>query len=405
MKKFGCPIKFTALVRQLRATVLDNGDTSDSFPVTNGVKQGCVLAPTLFSMVFAAMLHDASQDNDDGIQLKYRTDGGVFNLRRLKANTNVNIATLRELLFADECALNSNTGVEMQQCVNHFSRACNNFGFIISTKTTEVMHQPAPRNMYQAPQIFVNDKPLKATDSFTYLRSTLSKEANIDVEVNNRLSKANSAFGRLRKKVWDRRGIGQDIKLKVYTAVVLTVLLYACESWTMYSCHARKLNHFHTKCLRIMLSIKCQEMVHDTEVITQADIPSIPTLLQKAQVRWAGHVTRMPDDRLPKQLLYCELCYGKRSVGGQKKRSEDTLKNTRTSFHIDVTNWEVCAHDQPLWHSMIHTGARTAETIRIAEAQKNALLAKRDFTLPPSPQPARHTHASNVEECCRPKLD
>ena len=67
------------MVRQLhdglRATVLDDRNTSQSFPVTNGVKQGCVLAVTLFSMVFAAMLHDASQHNDDGIQLMYRTDG------------------------------------------------------------------------------------------------------------------------------------------------------------------------------------------------------------------------------------------------------------------------------------------------------------------------------------------
>ena len=76
--KVWLPKKIHSLVRQLhdgmRATVPGNGDTSDSFPVTNGVKQGCVLAPTLFSMVFAAMLHDASQDNDDGIQLKYRSD-------------------------------------------------------------------------------------------------------------------------------------------------------------------------------------------------------------------------------------------------------------------------------------------------------------------------------------------
>ena len=262
LEKFGCPRKFTALVRQLhdgmRATVLDSGDTSDSFPVTNGVKEGCVLPPppTLFSVVFAAMLHEASQDNDDGIKLKYRTDGGVFNLRRLKANTKVKIATLRELLFADDCALSSSTEAEMQQGVNHFSRACDNFGFTISTKKTEVMHQPAPRKMYHEPHIFVNDEPLKATDSFTYLGSTFSREANIDVEVNNILSKANSAFGRPRKKVWDRQGISQDTKLKVYMAVVLTVLLYACESWTVYSRHARKLNHFHTKCLRIILSIK-----------------------------------------------------------------------------------------------------------------------------------------------------
>ncbi len=91
------------------------------------------------------------------------------------------------------------------------------------------MHQPAPRKMYHEPHIFVNDEPLKATDYFTYLGITLSREPNIDVEVNNSIFKANSAFGRLRKKVWDRRGISQETKLKVYMAVVLTVLLYACE--------------------------------------------------------------------------------------------------------------------------------------------------------------------------------
>ena len=62
-----------------------------------------------------------------------------------KAKTKVKAATLRELLFADDCALNSNTEVDMQQCVNHFSRACDNFGFTISTKKTEVMHQHAPQ--------------------------------------------------------------------------------------------------------------------------------------------------------------------------------------------------------------------------------------------------------------------
>ena len=45
----------------MMAKVLDDGDASDAFPVTNGVK----LAPTLFSMVFAAMLTDAFQDSED----------------------------------------------------------------------------------------------------------------------------------------------------------------------------------------------------------------------------------------------------------------------------------------------------------------------------------------------------
>ena len=111
----------------------------------------------------------------------------------------------------------------------------------------------------------------------------------------------------------------------------------------------------------------------------------------------------MSDDCLPKQLLYGELCYGKRSLGGKKKRFKDTLKNTLTGFNIDVTNWEACALDRSLWRSKIHTWARTAETNR--RLRKSALLAKRDFTLPPALQPARHTHAPSVEECCRSELD
>ena len=63
MAKFGCPAKFIAMVRQFHdgmlAKVQNDGEFSDPFPVTNGVKQGCVLASTLFSMMFSAMPTDA----------------------------------------------------------------------------------------------------------------------------------------------------------------------------------------------------------------------------------------------------------------------------------------------------------------------------------------------------------
>ena len=55
--------------------------------MTNGVKQDCVVPPTLFSMMLSAMPPDAFQDRDAGLPTRYRFDGKLFNLRRLQAKT------------------------------------------------------------------------------------------------------------------------------------------------------------------------------------------------------------------------------------------------------------------------------------------------------------------------------
>ena len=61
----------------------------------------CALASTLFSMMFSAMLTDAFQDSDNGIPIRYRFDGKLFNLRRLQAKPKVQTEVLNEFLFAD----------------------------------------------------------------------------------------------------------------------------------------------------------------------------------------------------------------------------------------------------------------------------------------------------------------
>ena len=373
MAKYGCPRKFIAIVRQLHdgmlARVQDNGETTAPFPVSNGVKQGCVLAPTLFSLMFSAMLTDAFRDADVGIGINYRTDGSVFNLRRLQAKTKVLTDTINDLLFADDCALNAATEAVMQHSVDLFSDACDNFGLTISTKKTEVMHQPAPAKPYVEPNITINGQRLNSVSKFTYLGSTLSRNVVIDDEVNARLAKASAAFGRLHKNVWNRRGITTETKIKVYRAVILTALLYGCETWTVYQRHTRKLNHFHTTCLRKLLGIKWQDRIPDTEVLISAGLPSIHTILMQSQLRWAGHVARMPDERLPKKLLFGELQEGKRSQGCPKKRFKDTLKASLKAFNIDHGTWEQTAQDRGAWRSAVHKGAKTCEANRIAAAE------------------------------------
>ena len=143
MAKFGCSAKFITMVRQfhdgMQASVQDDGKYSKPFPVTNGVKQGCVLAPILFSMMFSAMLTDAFRYGDIGVDYKFRTDGKLFNLRRLQAKTKVQKDIARDFLFADDYALNTGTQFNMQESMNRFAKACDDFGPTISIKKTEVM--------------------------------------------------------------------------------------------------------------------------------------------------------------------------------------------------------------------------------------------------------------------------
>ena len=139
------------------------------------------------------------------------------------------------------------------------------------------------------------------------------------------MANASSSFGRLRKNVWERKGISLNTKLKVYKAVVLPSLLYACETWTVYSWHAKKLNRFHLNCLRKLLRIKWQDKVPDNEVLRHAESTSVHTMLKRAQLRWSGHVVRMDDERLPKRMFYSELAEGKRAVGGQRKQTLSNL--------------------------------------------------------------------------------
>ena len=89
LSKLGCPERFVSIIRSfhkgMMARVIEHGAASYPFPVYNDVKQGCVLAPTLFSLLFATMLFAALSKTSSGIYVHYRCDGRFFDLRRLKA--------------------------------------------------------------------------------------------------------------------------------------------------------------------------------------------------------------------------------------------------------------------------------------------------------------------------------
>ena len=97
-------------------------------------------------------------------------------------------------------------------------------------------------------------------------------------------------------------------------------------------------------------------MVPNAEVLRQANIVSIDAMLMLNHLRWLGHVHRMDDNRIPKQLLYGQLKSGKRNPGRQKLRYQDVIRVSLARCNAPLRSWEDVALTRTDWRSMISTG-------------------------------------------------
>ena len=125
----------------MTAAVLYNGKSSEPFSVDAGVKQGCVIAPTLFLLFTGAVLQLARPSLNDGVGIQYRLDGNIFNLRRLQAKTKVSFTTIVELQYADDSAVCSCSEDRMQSTVDAFALAYSRLGLTLNISKTETMFQ------------------------------------------------------------------------------------------------------------------------------------------------------------------------------------------------------------------------------------------------------------------------
>ncbi|XP_063895050.1 uncharacterized protein LOC135118051 [Helicoverpa armigera] len=204
LAKLGCPEKFVRMIRllhdEMTCCVTYNGDQSEFFPVTCGVKQGCVLAPTLFALYFSVVVSEALKQTSAGIKIRFRTDGGLFNLARLKAYTKVSHALITEIMYADDLCFVTNSAQELQNLMTNLQEVCCRFGLKISVKKTEVMASDS-QGATEPIKVIIGDTELKQVNTFKYLGSTITSKCDLDAEINHRIGAASAAFGKLRAKV------------------------------------------------------------------------------------------------------------------------------------------------------------------------------------------------------------
>ena len=230
------PPKLLTVIKALHdntsAAVRSYGKTSEMFPVSVGVKQGCVLAPTLFNLYFDTVIRLAITNHTPaaGLCLSYLLDADLVENRR-KLSSEVTVADLE---YADDMALISDSYEDLTTFIESLDSVCHHVGLTINCKKTKLL-AVLPEDDTQAPSpilLHPESDPIEVVPSFQYLGSIVSGDCTSDAEISSRITKASQSFGSLNRILWHQRKIKLATKLSIFNSVLSYV---HTSAWPGYS--------------------------------------------------------------------------------------------------------------------------------------------------------------------------
>ena len=236
-----CLIIIRTLHNNTTAAVRSYGKISNPFPVSVGVKLGCVLAPTLFNLFFDAAIRLAITNYHPaaGLCLSYLLDAdSVGNRKSLTSEVSVS-----DLEYADEMALISDSQEGITTLLETLDSTCHQMGLTINCKKTKLLAVQPDDSTQTPPPILLHPEsdPIEVIPSFQYLGSIVSKDCTSDAEISSQVAEASQAFTSLDRILWHQRKIMLATKLSILNSVVLSTLLYGLETAVLFEPHIHRL--------------------------------------------------------------------------------------------------------------------------------------------------------------------
>ena len=251
-----------------------------------------------------------------------------------------------------------------------------------SSSKTVAIHIPAVESSYQiadGDRIPLQDgKYIEFVKQTVYLGQTIDYTLKTRVNIVERISKASGAMGAL-KRVFMRNGLTTATKGKIYTALVLSLLLYGCETWCMTSELMTELQKFHSRSLRTICGVNrhMQRTYHISTVNlqTQVGVKAIEHYYRIRAMRWLGHAARLGLETFPRFMLTA-WCGNNRRQGGQPRTWGSSMNSILEAIGVkqEFKDWTFAAMDRPQWRAIC--SAITPDLLPI-------------ITYPPSPFPQR----------------
>jgi hypothetical protein len=152
--------------------------------------------------------------------------------------------------------------------------------------------------------------------------------------------------------------ISKNLKIIIYKTVILPVVLYGCETWSLTLWEEHRLRVFENRVLRKKIGPKREEdgswrKLHNDELHGLYSSPNIVRVSKSRRMRWAGHVARMGEGRGAYRVLVGRP-EGKRPLGRPRRGWEDNIKMDLGEIGIDGANGIRLAQDRVRWRAFVN---------------------------------------------------
>ena len=321
-----------ALYESSRCMVRIGEDLSECFPTSVGVRQGCLLSPTLCNIFLENIMAESLVELESPLAISGRE---INNLR-----------------FADDIDLLHGSSSDLNTHTKKVDKTSCRYGMEISLEKTKTMVSGAQDSI----DVCIRDYHLEQVAEFIYLGATQTEDGTSLKEVKVRIAKATAALARL-KRIWRDRNISMPSKLHLLRSLVISVFLYAAESWTLNTEIEKRINAFEMNCYRRLLNIHYTS--HTTNVQVRGLVTkhlgrhdSLLTVAKKRKLRWFGHVMRAKGTLA--NIILQGTVEGTRKRGRPKRMWKDDVKDWTGRTMGDLLR---LAEDRTEWNRIVNNTA------------------------------------------------
>jgi hypothetical protein len=152
--------------------------------------------------------------------------------------------------------------------------------------------------------------------------------------------------------------LSKNLKIKIYRTIILSVVLYGSETWSLTLQEERKLRVCENMVLRIIFGPRRDEVtgewrkMHNKERNDFYSSPNIVRVIKSKRMRWAGYVARMGKERGVYRVLVGKP-EGMRPLGRPRRRWVDNIRMDLQEVGCGYMDWIGLAQDRDRWRTVV----------------------------------------------------